>query len=238
MRISVVMPAYNEEKNIEPTVRYCFKILNSLTDNPEIVVTNDGSKDKTGEILENLQKEFTGLRVLTNHPNQGYGAALAAAIEASSGEIVIPIDSDGQFDLADAEQMLAEFGDDCDILTGYRKAKKDSFIKVVGDRIMNLLIRAMFGVCYKDTNCALKIMRGDMIRSMKLEARGFQLPTEIILKAHAEGWKIRETPVRHLERKEGASSLAPLKTAWLMLVFLFYLRKKIKLYEKSVIRSL
>jgi glycosyltransferase involved in cell wall biosynthesis len=238
MRISVVMPAYNEEKNIEKTVRYCFETLGAMTDDSEVVVIDDGSKDKTGEILKTLQNEFSGLKTATNKPNQGYGAALARAIKASSGDIVVTIDSDGQFDIEDARRMLSVFDEASDMLTGYRTDKKDSVVKVVGDRIMNRLIRLMFRVPYKDTNCALKIFRGELVRSMTLEATGFQLPTEIVLKGHAFGWKILEMPVTHIERKEGSSSLAPLKTAWQMMVFLVYLRKKIALFKKGILRSL
>ncbi len=238
MRLSVVMPAYNEVENIELTVRKCFDVVQSLGLDAEVVVCNDGSKDQTGSILEKLQGEFSGLKVVTHNPNQGYGAAMTAAIAASTGDIVASIDSDGQFDIADLKRLLPEFTDRLDMLTGYRIAKKDTFIRVFGDRVMNRLIRLMFGVTYRDTNCAFKLYRGSFIRSLHLEARGFQLPTEITLKAHALNHSIAEAPVSHSEREGGASSLAPFKTALQMLRFLCYLRRKIVLYKKGVLRSL
>jgi glycosyltransferase involved in cell wall biosynthesis len=238
MRISTVMPAYNEEQNIEQTVRYCFEVLRSITPDSEVVVCNDGSVDRTGTILASLQAEYKDLKVVTNNPNQGYGAAMANAIAASTGDIVVSIDSDGQFDIADLHHMLPLFTGNLDVLSGYRTSKKDTFIKVFADRTLNRMIRLMFGVKYKDTNCALKLYRGSMIRSLNLEARGFQLPTEIMLKAHALNYTIAETPVTHRERKGGASSLAPWKTATQMLRFLLYVRRKITLYRKGVLRSL
>lgn len=238
MRLSVVMPAYNEAENIEQTVRKCFDVIQSLGFNAEVVVCDDGSRDRTGAILKNLQVEFSGLVVVTHSPNQGYGAAMTAAIAASTGDIVASIDSDGQFDIADLNSLLPKFTDRLDMLTGYRTAKQDTFVRVFGDRVMNRLIRLMFGVAYRDTNCAFKLYRGAFIRSLNLEARGFQLPTEIVLKAHALNHTIAEAPVSHREREGGASSLAPFKTAMHMLRFLCYLRRKIVLHKKGVLRSL
>lgn len=232
------MPAYNEAQNIEKTVRCCFDVLNDLTDDAEVVVTNDGSRDGTGEILSDLRKEFPRLKIETNDPNQGYGASLTRAIQASTGQIVVTIDSDGQFDIRDLHHMMPEFSENTTVLTGFRKAKQDGFIKVAGDRIMNRMIRWIFNVPFRDTNCALKLLNGPVIRSMNLEARGFQLPTEIVLKANALGLRVIEFPVNHSARTGGRSSLAPLKTAWQMLVFLLYLKRKITLFRKGVIRSL
>ncbi|HPQ41265.1 MAG TPA: glycosyltransferase family 2 protein [bacterium] len=238
MKISAVMPAYNEAETIEKTVRYCFRVLAEYAEDVEVVVTNDGSRDDTGRILERLTAEFPGLVVGHNSPNRGYGDAMTRAIEVSTGDIIVTIDSDGQFDIADIREMLPMLQDPCRIVTGYRRAKKDSFIKVVADRVMNRIIRIMFKVSFKDTNCALKIMNGPMIRSMILEARGFQLPTEIVLKADALGFTVTESPVNHYPREGGASSLAPFRTGWQMLTFLLYLRRKIRLYLKGVLRSL
>ncbi|MBN1297818.1 glycosyltransferase family 2 protein [bacterium] len=238
MKLSAVMPAFNEAETIEKTVRYCFEVLRDCADISEVVVTNDGSRDATGEILLRLQQEFPDLVVITHSPNQGYGAALARAMDTASGDIIVSLDSDGQFDIADIRDMLPFFSDDVAILTGYRQGKKDSLLKVFADRVMNRMIRILFSVSYRDTNCALKLYRGALLHTLPLEARGFQLPTEIVLKAHALGWVIRECPVRHYPRAGGQSSLAPFRTAWRMLVFLAYLRRKITLYKKGIIRSL
>ena len=154
------MPAYNEEDTIEQTVRLCFDTLAAFPGNHEVVVTNDGSRDNTGQILMRLQQEFPLLVVAQNNPNQGYGAALAKAIECSTGDLVVSMDSDGQFDITELDRLLSGFGEDTDILTGFREAKQDSYVKVYGDRIMNLMIRLMFGVRYRDTNCAYKTIPG------------------------------------------------------------------------------
>ncbi len=238
MQISVVMPAFNEEANIETTVRCCFEVVARYCDDPQVVVTDDGSTDNTPSRLLTLAQTFPGLIVETNRPNQGYGAALARAMKRSTGDIVVSLDSDGQFDIADLESLLPQFTDGIDILTGYRKQKKDSWIKVFGDRAMNRMIRLMFSIPFKDTNCALKLYRGDVIRKMHLEASGFQLPTEIVLKSYFLGLSVREAPVNHYPRKAGRSGLAIIRTSWKMFIFLLYLRLKIWLFQTGVIRSL
>lgn len=238
MKISAVMPAYNEAENIESTVRTCFRVLGDLADDVEVVVTNDGSRDATGDILSRLKQEFPGLVVRQNSPNQGYGAAVWGAIQSTTGDFVVSLDSDGQFDISDTAALLSAMDADTSIVTGYRKAKKDSAFKVLADRIMNRIIRLMFRVDFKDTNCALKLYRGEVIRKMNLEARGFQLPTEIVLKCHALRIPIKEIPVNHTHRPGGQSSLAPFKTGWRMMIFLLFLRRKISLYNNGVLRSL
>ncbi len=238
MRISVVMPAYNEEDVIEATVRNCFTVFRQNNIIGEVVVCNDGSRDRTPAILERLKDEFSALVVITHSPNQGYGAALADAIGASTGDLVVTIDSDGQFDIGELPELLGQMSDGTDILTGYRRAKRDSFIKVFADRVMNRMIRCAFGTPLKDTNCAFKVCRGDRIRAMPLEARGFQIPTEIVLKAPLLGFTVLEAPVTHSPRRGGRSSLATFRTALSMLKFLLYLRIKFGLFRQRVIRSL
>ena len=238
MRISIIMPAFNEEKNIRKTVMDCFTVLNNLPGKHEVVVTNDGSTDKTADILRDLADKNDNLVVAVNSPNQGYGAALIKAIEASSGDVLVTIDSDGQFDISELPDLMSEFTDSIDILTGYRRAKQDSLFKVAADRVMNRMIRCMFGVAFKDTNCAFKVVRKSSLAMVMLEARGFQIPTEIVLKAHQAGLAVREAPVSHAARTGGSSSLAPFRTAFRMLSFLIYLRLKISVYKRRIIRSL
>ncbi len=237
-RVSIVMPAYNEEKNIEATVQRCVKVLKEANFNGEIVVTNDGSKDRTGEVLANLQKSIPQLRVVTHVKNTGYGGALRDAILGSAGAAVATIDSDGQFDIAELPMLMKKFEQGYDVLTGYRKKKKDSLFRVVADRGLNLIVRTMFGVNLRDTNCAFKIFKGDVIRTLNIESWGYQTPTEITLKLHTLGFKVGEEGVSHLPREKGASALHPYKTIVETMLFLIYLRLKITLYRRRVLKGL
>ncbi len=237
--VSVVAPVYNEADCIEDVVRYWNGVLDKWSRTSEIVLGNDGSTDETGPILGRLASELPRLRVITRDRNGGYGAALASAIGGSTGAIVITLDSDGQFDLADAAGLIDRLeADGLDAVTGRRASKRDSPMRVVADRMLNRLVRWMFGVRLRDTNCALKVIRGDLARGLTIEARGFPTPTEIVLKLSASGSRLGEEAVSHAERQAGASKLRVWRTGLDMWRFLWYLRRKIRLYRRGVIQRL
>jgi glycosyltransferase involved in cell wall biosynthesis len=250
--VSFAMPAYNEADNIERTVGECLDAFNSagIESAPlqggsgekrwgEIVVTNDCSEDATGEILARLQESNPNIVIVTHlERNQGYGRALSDAIAATRGEWVATIDSDGQFDPADLPELLKHAVEGIDCVAGYRRRKKDSVVRVIADRGLNLIVRIMFGIRHRDTNCAFKLIRGDVIRGLSIETNGFQTPTEIILKLNAMGYRMSECGVSHRIRGEGKSKLKVLKTSIDFLKSLFYLRTKTNLYKRGLLEKL
>jgi len=245
--VSFAMPAYNEEKNIELTLRECIEAFgraglgNIPREGPwgEIVVTNDCSKDGTGEILSLLQEAIPNLVIVTHvEKNQGYGRALSDAIEASRGEWVATIDSDGQFNPVNLVDLLGKIGENVDCVAGFRMRKKDSLMRVFADRGLNLIVRMLFGIRHRDTNCAFKLVRRDVIKSITIESNGFQTPTEIVIKLDALGYKLVECGVEHRSRGEGKSKLKVIKTSIDFLKFLFYLRGRVKLYRDGEIKEL
>jgi len=236
VRLSVAAPCFNEAEAIEAVVVEWDGVLDGMSGTSEIVLCNDGSTDATSEVLGKLAERVPRLRVVSFDVNGGYGRALRAAIGATRGEYVATIDSDGQFDLADASaliEVLERGGYDC--VTGYRKGKQDSFGRVLADRGFNRLVRLMFGVSLRDTNCALKVAKGEILRELHIEARGYPTPTEILLRLDARGCKIGEVGVTHRERAAGSSKLHPWRTAWTMFRFLLYLRRKLKLFRARII---
>jgi len=250
--VSFAVPAYNEEKNIERTVGECQAALKAAgigsvpptgAENGakwgEIVVTNDCSRDSTGEILKRLQEIMPNLVIVTHvEKNEGYGRALSDAIASTRGEWVATIDSDGQFDPGDLPDLLRGIAEGADCVAGYRMKKKDVFMRVFADRSLNFIVRAMFAVRHRDTNCAFKLVRGDVLRSLSIETNGFQTPTEIVLKLNALGYRMVERGVTHRAREEGKSKLKVIKTSMDFLRFLFYLRGKINLYRKKILAKL
>jgi glycosyltransferase involved in cell wall biosynthesis len=235
-RLSVAAPCFNEQDAIVAVVQEWEGVLDGWPWESEIVLCNDGSTDDTASILAQLQTAHPRLVVVSFERNGGYGRALSAAIDATRGEYVATIDSDGQFDLADAGALLDELergGFDC--VTGFRKAKQDSVFRVLADRGLNRLVRWMFGVDLRDTNCALKVARGEVLRGLPIEARGYPTPTEICVRLVARGHAVGELGVTHREREAGASKLHPFRTAWSMFRFLLYLRTKLKLARQRII---
>lgn len=239
IKISVVAPAYNEQDNIEKVVRHWENILESCDHTNEIVITNDGSTDKTLEVLQRLGEEFSNLRIVNSQVNGGYGDALSKAIYASKGEYVVTIDSDGQFELSDYQQMFEVCLDNgYDAVTGYRMGKKDTLLRVFADRVLNIIVRVLLGLKFKDTNCALKLVKGDIIRKMNIEAKAYPTPTEILLRLKEQGLKVGEVGVSHKEREAGQSHLKFMRTGINMFSFLLYMRWKISLKRLRVINSI
>ena len=212
--LSVVAPVYNEAEGIEQVVRYWVRVLQENNAHAEIVLANDGSTDRTLEILQNLSQEVPILKVVSYTPNRGYGYALKAAIQASRGNWVITLDSDGQFDLADFPSLLKLQNEQkFDFITGYRMKKKDNPFRVIADRSLNLIVRTLFSVSLRDTNCAMKLIRGDLARALNIEAKGYPTPTEITIKLITLGANTGETGVHHLERLQGQSKLKFFRTS-------------------------
>jgi len=237
--LSIVAPVFNEEEGIEQVVQYWLKVLQENSANAEIVLANDGSTDRTLEILENLSQKMPLLKVVSYTPNRGYGYALKTAIRASKGRWVITLDSDGQFDLADFPSLLKLQNEkQLDFVTGYRMKKKDNLFRVIADRSLNLIVRTMFSVSLRDTNCAMKLIRGDLARTLNIEAKGYPTPTEITIKLITLGAKTAETGVHHSERLQGQSKLKFFRTSISFFRFLFYLRRKVRLYKAGILQTL
>jgi len=239
LELSVVAPVYNEAEAIEEVVRSWVRILSGVELTAEIILVNDGSTDETKNILERLSNEFPVLRVISYSPNRGYGYALKTAIQANQGKLVVTLDSDGQFDLSDFLKLYQSYrSQGLDFVTGYRMKKADSPFRVIAGRGLNLIVQILFSVSLRDTNCAMKLIRGDLARSLNMEARGYPTPTEITVKLILLGAKTGEEGVNHSERIKGQSKLRFFRTSVSTFRFLLYLRKKIKLYKAGVINSL
>ncbi len=233
--LSIVMPAYNEEHNIEATVRRCREVLEAHGLAGEIIVANDGSTDGTGRVLDELVSEVQGLRVVTLPVNAGYGSAMKSAIRAAEGRYVVTIDSDGQFDLGDLPPMLEKIREGIVCVTGFRARKKDSLPKVMGDKAHRLMARTLCGLRYRDPQCALKVFDREILLSLNLEARGYTFPTESLVKLDHAGHRTVEVEVTHFFRAGGRSALNFFQTAFKMALFLFYLWLRRRLNSVGII---
>jgi glycosyltransferase involved in cell wall biosynthesis len=236
--LSICAPAYNESEVIARVITSWEATLAGLGVTSEIVITNDGSTDDTLAILRSLQAQFANLVVVDQTPNAGYGRAVANAVAHSRGQQVMTLDSDGQFDPAEYPRLAEKLNEGYDVTTGYRLRKQDKLARVLADRALNLIVRVAFALPLRDTNCALKLWRGDVARAITIEARGFPTPTEMLIKARALGYRINEVGITHHLRLAGESKLKVMRTGWHFLLFLVYLRLKLSLYRRRVITTL
>ncbi|MBW2465365.1 MAG: glycosyltransferase family 2 protein, partial [Deltaproteobacteria bacterium] len=194
----------------------------------EVVVTDDGSTDRTRSILQKMAAADPRVRLVVAPENGGYGRALRQAIAAARGDFVVTIDSDGQFDPEDIPRLLeCQRRGDFDLVTGFRSKKHDTPLRVAADLGLRSFVRQLFGLRLRDPNCALKLMRREWVQGAKLEAEGYPTPTEIMVRAHHEGLQVAEVGVSHLSRAGGASKLGLVRTALDASQFLIRLRLRL-----------
>jgi len=214
--ISVVLPAYNEEESVAACVSAAHSLLKELVRGGEIIIVNDGSTDRTGEISLGLAKRFDTVKVITKEKNEGYGAALRAGFKAAKFDLVFFSDADGQFDMAEITKLL-KFIDDYDMVIGFRERRRDPLSRKFISFIYNLMIRSLFGLKVKDINCAFKLFKRRVVDDIVIRSDRCFVNAELLLKAGAKGISIREVSVRHFPRHCGRSKVGHreiLRTMW------------------------
>lgn len=212
--LSICAPAYDEAECIESVVREWLAVVDRDGLDAEIVVADDGSTDETGAILERLGVEDPRVRCVCTRKNAGYGHALRRAIGAARGDFIVTIDSDGQFDPSDIPRLVAHLHDGgFDLVTGFRRAKHDTPLRIAADRGLRVFVRALFGLRLRDPNCALKLFSRAWVEGAELTATGYPTPTEIVVRAHHDGLRIGEVGVGHRARAGGATKLRLARTA-------------------------
>ncbi|MFL5735163.1 MAG: glycosyltransferase family 2 protein [Chloroflexia bacterium] len=209
-KISLVLPAHNEEPNIRTVVEEAKEVLPTAFTDYEVIVVNDGSKDRTLEIAQDMASEDPHVRVV-NHPvNKGYGAALTSGFNAAEGDYVMFMDSDRQFDINDVH-LLTPYVEDYDIVAGYRLKRNDPAHRLLNAAIFGLAVRLLFDIQIRDIDCAFKIFHADVLRGIDLESPGALINTEILAKAKVQGCDLTQVGVNHYARLEGEQSGASVK---------------------------
>ena len=180
-----------------------YPVLQNLKLPYEVILVDDGSRDGTRDKLRQLASRYKMLRVILFRANFGQSAAMAAGFEATRGEIVVALDGDLQNDPADIPILLDKINEGYDVVSGWRKNRKDTLIlRKVPSRIANRLICSITDVRLHDTGCSLKAFRGEVLRRITLYG---ELHRFIPALMRMEGARITELPVRHHARKFGQS---------------------------------
>jgi len=232
--LSVVLPAYNEEPNVERVARDCAAYLDGLGLDYELLIVNDGSKDRTGEILDGLKASIPRLRPQHHPQNRGYGAALRTGFDAAVKRFVFYMDGDGQFDIKNLDVILPLVTDDDNIVTGYRIERRDPFIRRLNAKLFGgFLVKVLLGVRVRDLNCAFKLIPKKILDSIKLESTGALINAEMYGRTIRKGFGIKEVGVHHYPRTAGVQTGAHLGVIVNAFVELFQLRQKIRESEKS-----
>jgi glycosyltransferase involved in cell wall biosynthesis len=206
--LSIFFPFWNEEENIREVVSRALSIAPKVADKWEIIMVDDGSSDRTLEIADALASRNKNLKVVSLHPNRGYGAALKAGFENSRYDYIVFTDGDLQFDFSEVGKFIEKI-DKADIVIGYRKKRRDQKI-LKRLLLMNLLKIGdfiLFGFTFRDIDCGFKMFRKSAVSAIfPLRSEGAMITTEILAKAIRKKLRITEVGVEHYKRLYGVQT--------------------------------
>ncbi len=215
MNLSIVIPLYNEKENVEPLYAQLKAALEGAGREYEIIIVDDGSTDRSFDVLKRLHEDDERLKVIRFRRNFGQTAAFAAGFDRSQGEVVITMDADLQNDPADIPLLLAKIEEGYDVVSGWRVHRQDPFLtRRLPSMIANWLISRVTGVQLHDYGCSLKAYRREVVKNVQLYG---ELHRFIPAIANWMGVSVAEVPVRHHSRRFGKSKYGLSRTARVLL---------------------
>jgi len=208
--LSVFFLCYNEEANIQTTFNKALPIVQDIAKNWEIILINDGSKDKTGQVIEQIRAKYPkNVKIVTHEHNRGYGAAFKSGVYNSKYEWITFTDSDGQFDFNDIYTLQKKQQQtNADMVIGYYLGRKVPYTVILGSQLWQFVVYLLFGLKVRDNDCGFKLFRKKIIDTIpKLVAeRGPFINSEFLIKSKKSGFKIVEEGVHHFPRTAGQAT--------------------------------
>lgn len=230
-KLSVFLPAYNEEKNLNATVKNVVDNLKKNFSEWELIIVNDGSKDNTGQVADSWAAKSKFIKVIHHNPNQGYGPALISGLYACKYPWISFIDSDGQFDFSEITNFVqVQEKTNADLVIGFYKKRQVPFNRKLNSKLWQVIVWLLFGLNVKDIDCGFKLISKKVVDKIdRLQSkRGAFISSEFLIKSKKAGFKIVEIGVNHYPRVQGEGTGADLNVILQSFVDLFTLWKKLK----------
>lgn len=215
MKVSIVLPIYNEEKNIPILYNEITEVFRKISNEYEIICVNDGSKDNSLKVLKEIAQKDKKLKIINFKFNSGQTASMSAGIKASSGDVIIPMDSDLQNDPRDIPKFLSKIDEGFDVVSGWRKDRKDFTVsRKIPSVIANKLIRYITGVKVHDYGCSMKAYKSELIKDIMLYG---EMHRFIPAYTAWHGGKITEIVVNHRPRIHGKANYGIARTFYVLM---------------------
>ncbi len=218
MRLSVILPIYNEQENLKPLLEELATVLRAYPES-EVIAIDDGSTDGSADHLRELMKQFSFLQLVVLATNYGQTAAIAAGMDAAKGDIIIPIDADMQNDPADIPKLLEKIDAGFDIVSGWRRSRQDAWLRSFLSRLANQLIRIASGQTIHDYGCTMKAYRSSVVENLGLYG---DMHRFLAAYAAMNGARVTEVVVHHRPRTRGVSKYG-FGRVWRVLLDIFLL---------------
>ena len=225
--ISVFFPCYNEQENVSQTIEKALEVLEKLNVAFEIIIVDDGSADKTGQIADEIAGQDGRVKVVHHKHNLGYGAALQSGFMAAAKKLVFYTDGDGQFDINEMPPLLTLM-EQYDIVSCYRLNRQDSIIRKINGWCWTKLVCLMFGLKIRDIDCAFKLYKREIFDKIEMSSTGALIDAEILARAARKGYRITQKGVHHYPRTSGRQTGASIRVILRAFKELFRLQSRIR----------
>jgi glycosyltransferase involved in cell wall biosynthesis len=246
-RLSYFFPAHNEEANLEGLVAEALEVLPTIADTFEIIAVDDGSRDRTGAIADDLAAANPDIvRVVHHETNLGYGAALRSGFGAARYELVAFTDGDRQFHIGDLARLTRRLAapDAPDVVAGFRIKRADPLIRTIYARAYHLANRIFFGLSVTDVDCACKLFRREALDGLRVESGGAFFSAELLIKLRAAGRSLVEVGVPHYPRTAGSPTgarpqviLRAVRDFWRLRLFMWVNRRRALRRGEPIVRE-
>ena len=211
--LSIFFPAYNDAPSLPGLIAGAFAVLRDHVADYEVIVINDGSRDETGAVLEQLRQEYAPyMRVVTHEQNRGYGGALRSGFEAASKEFVFYTDGDGQYDVSELPRLLELVGSTTGLVNGYKLERQDPAHRIWIGSVYNLCARLLFRIKIRDIDCDYRLIRRALVQKIQLTSTSGTICVELVRKLELSGCVVVETGVHHYPRMHGTSQFFRLRS--------------------------
>ena len=203
--LSVFFPAYNDAGTIASLVIQAVQVAARLTPDFEVIVVNDGSADRTREIVDELACTYPQVRAVHHPRNRGYGGALRTGFATATKDLIAYTDGDGQYDPAELEVLWHRLTADADMVTGYKISRSDPLHRIVIGRVYHHTVKLLFRLRVRDVDCDFRLMRREIFDRVTLERDTGVICLEMMRKIQDAGFRVVEVPVHHYHRLHGRS---------------------------------
>lgn len=225
--LSAFFPAHNEETNVVPMAEALLAVLPQVARVFELIIVDDGSRDRTGALADELARNHPDVRVVHHPVNRGYGAAIRSGLTAARHEFVFFTDGDRQFDPGQIGRLIANL-EHGDVVVGYRRNRADNAVRRLNAFAWNVLVRLLFRIPVHDIDCAFKLIPKRALADYELRAEGAMVSTELLAQIIRHGHRIAEVAVDHFPRESGVSSGGDPRVILRAFVELFRLSQRLR----------
>lgn len=212
--ISAVFPAYNDGGTIPSMVLTSIMAMRQVTDNYEVIVTNDGSSDYTAEILNELATRYPELKVIHHEKNRGYGAALRSGFAAATKEWIFYTDGDAQYNPLELVNLVNALHDGIDVVNGYKITRHDPVFRKIIGKTYHYIVKILFGFKLRDVDCDFRLIRRSIFDQIPLKSTSGSVCLEMVKKFQDAGFVFAEVPVNHFHRSYGRSQFFNFPRLW------------------------